>query len=114
HPKSHCNLAKDFLAQYTNDSDLLEITQNHDLNYDLWKQYKKTGSYDKDALIQLLQKIQDINLFLVFTIIDGNTPGKYLDKLPWFINEVKKYRNDVRIDNTWIKPLPTNMPEISL
>ena len=99
-PKSHESLARNFASEFTNDEDLLNIIQFHDENYALWKQYKSSGQYDVQYLKFLLSKILDWDLYLIFTIIDGYTQGKDIEKLPWFIGEIKKYKN-ITIDETW-------------
>jgi len=45
--------------------------------------------------------IKDWDLFLAFTIVDGYTKGKDLEKLPWFINEVRQHKR-TRVDESWI------------
>ena len=47
--------------------------QYQDENYSLWKQYKTHGHYDEQWLRYLLDTIQDRDLYLTCTIIDGNT-----------------------------------------
>jgi hypothetical protein len=101
HPRSHASLARAFAAEYTDDADLLAMIQFHDENYALWQQYARTGAYSQERFQALLQAIQDWDLFLMFTIIDGSTPGKDREKLGWFINEVRKYKTTV-VDETWV------------
>ena len=79
---------------------MLNIIQFHDENYFLWKQFKNSGQYDVQHLEFLLDKIRDWDLYLIFTIIDGYTKGKDIEKLPWFIREVKKHKS-ITIDETW-------------
>ncbi len=100
HPRSHESLAREFASEFTDDLDLLNIIQNHDENYALWLQFRNTGQYNQKQFATLIKLIQDWDLFLVFTIIDGFTKGKDLAKLTWFINEVKKYKH-IQVDETW-------------
>ena len=97
---SHASLARDFLSKFTSDLDLLDMVQWHDENYALWKQMKKTGHYNEDRLRSRVLSIVDMDLFLIFTILDGYTPSKMAlgneetpEKLRWFIEEVSKHRN---------------------
>ena len=100
-PNSHASLARKFASEFTNDSDLLNIVQYHDVNYALWKQLNAIGSYDAERFLTLLEIIVDWDLFLIFIILDGSTKGKDPEKIRWFINEVKKYKA-TRIDESWV------------
>jgi hypothetical protein len=99
-PQSHETLARNFASEFVDDNDMLNIIQFHDENYFLWKQFKGSGQYDISYLKFLLEKIHDWNLYLIFTIIDGYTLGKDIEKLSWFIGEVRKLKS-VTIDETW-------------
>jgi hypothetical protein len=103
HPRNHASLAKEYASQYTNDADLLNMLQYHDENYELWKEFSQTGKYNEENFQILLDSIQNWDLFLLFTIIDGCTRGKEYSKLGWFINEVKKYK-EIYIDSSWVLP----------
>ena len=104
HPRSHASLAKKYACQFTDDPDLLNMIQFHDKNYSMWLDHLGRGSYDAVDFQHLLDCIQDWDLFLMFTIIDGRTKGKDLSKLVWFINEVRKYRS-TRVDSSWVDPI---------
>jgi len=99
-PSSHASLARKFASEFTDDEDLLNMIQFHDVNYSLWRQFHSTGSYDVQRLHGLLETIQDWNLFLMFLILDGSTNGKERAKLIWFIQEVGKYKDTI-IDESW-------------
>jgi hypothetical protein len=100
-PSSHASLAKKFASEFIAEEDLLNMIQLHDVNFALWKQFAATGSYDAQRFENLLETIQDWNLFLMFIIIDGKTPGKDPNKIRWFIGEVRKYKN-TRVDESWL------------
>jgi hypothetical protein len=100
-PNSHASLAKKFASEFVDDEDLLNMIQFHDVNFALWKQFAATGAYDVPRFENLLEIIQDWDLFLMFMIIDGSTEGKDPEKLRWFLGEIRKYRN-TRVDETWI------------
>ena len=100
-PNSHASLARKFAAEFTDDKDLLNMIQFHDVNYALWKQFNATGLYDGNRFKSLLDTIQEWDLFLLFLIIDGNTKGKERSKLIWFIQEVTKHKN-TRVDESWV------------
>jgi hypothetical protein len=100
-PNSHASLVRAFASEFTNDSDLLNMIQFHDVNYALWKDYAATGSYDLEQLSRLLEQIVDWDLFLLFLIIDGGTKGKEPEKLYWFFAEVRKHKTTF-VDESWI------------
>lgn len=88
-PKSHASLAREFLARYCDDSDLLAMVQYHDEPFALWRQAEsKKGKYNQERFNSLLQSIKDWNLFLAFNIIDGCTEGKSREPLKWLFREV--------------------------
>ena len=101
HPRSHATLARQFAARFTDDEDLLNMIQYHDQNYSLWLDYRRTGALDRTTFKTLLDTIQDWDLFLMFTIIDGRTAGKDKNKLGWFIEEVRKHK-PTRVDISWV------------
>lgn len=100
-PNSHASLARKFAAEFIDDQDLLNMIQLHDVNYALWLQFDRSGSYNIQRLNHLLESIQDWDLFLMFLIIDGSTPGKERSKLIWFMREVRKFR-ETMIDESWV------------
>ena len=100
-PRSHASLAKAFASEFIDDEDLLNMLQFHDVNYSLWQQWKRTGYYDVERLIQLVKTIQDWDLFMLFLIIDGSTKGKEASKLIWFLQEAAKYREST-VDESWV------------
>lgn len=89
-PDSHGSLAQKFLAEYTTDKELLHITKYHDEGYALWKQYESRGHYDEQRLNRnvLHSPIRDMNLFLLFTLIDGSTGSKDKSRIAWFVREI--------------------------
>jgi hypothetical protein len=96
---SHASLAKAFLAEFTQDEDLLAMVQWHDENFALWKQARCKGEYDQERLKSRVLAIRDIELFLIFTILDGFTASKMSlaaeeepEKLRWFVNQVNRFR----------------------
>jgi len=89
-PQSHASLARQFLSEFTTNEDMLNMVQYHDEGFALWKQQELRGHYNHVRFINLINAITDIELFLLFTIIDGYTPSKQPDKIRWFIEEVRK------------------------
>jgi hypothetical protein len=106
HPKSHASLARQFLAKYTEDADILHMVQYHDEPFALWRQFKQKGSFTADRLDALLSAIGDWDLFLLFQLVDGLTDGKDAEPLSWFFEVVRgKVRTSIEptLANT-IKP----------
>ena len=86
-PRSHASMAREFLSEFCDDADLLNMVQFHDEPYGLWKKYQKSG-IDEVRLARLLETIHDWDLFLAFLIIDGCTEGKSRDPLIWFFDVI--------------------------
>ena len=100
-PQSHASLARQFLAKYVSDPDLLNMVQFHDEPFALWKKHRYGGDYT-DRLERLLDLIEDWDLFLAFLIVDGCTAGKSTEPLEWFFAEIID-RVESRVDATWIR-----------
>jgi hypothetical protein len=98
HPRSHASLARDFLAEFSADQDLLAMVQYHDELFALYRQFEAKGSYNEERMAALLSNITDWNLFLAFQIIDGSTEGKSRDNLNWFFDELTE-----RVESTFTK-----------
>ena len=102
-PQSHASLAKKFLAEYTSDEDLLNIVQYHDVGYAVYRKYKDTGRLDESRLDEALSKIKDLDLFLLFCIIDSCTGSKGREMIEWFVSYVGT-KHSVNIGPSWILP----------
>jgi hypothetical protein len=89
HSSSHASLARQFLAEFVGDADLLAMVQYHDEPFALWRQFQAKGKYNQERLATLLANIQDWNLFLAFNLIDGCTEGNEREPLVWFFREVE-------------------------
>jgi len=98
-PQSHASLARQFLAKYVSDSDLLNLVQFHDEPFALWKKHRYGGDYT-DRLGRLLDLIEDWDLFIAFLIVDGCTAGKSTEQLDWFFAEIGD-RVESRVNATW-------------
>lgn len=88
HPSSHASLARAFLAEYCDDSDLLAMVQFHDEPFALWRQVESSGACNRDRFDNLIAAIRNWNLFLAFNIIDSGTVGKDRAPLEWFFREL--------------------------
>lgn len=88
HPQSHASLAREFLARFCDDVDLLAMVQRHDEAFAIYRQLESGGAYDQRRFESLLNAIRDWDLFLAFHIIDGCTAGKSRGSLLWLFGEV--------------------------
>lgn len=101
-PNSHSTLAKNFLAEFTSDSDLLNICQYHDVGYSIFRKLKTKGVFDSTRLNEAVNNIQDIELFLMFAIIDSCTKGKGREAIKWLVSEVCSIYPYCSVDADWI------------
>jgi len=111
-PQSHASLAREFLSHYTQDEDLLNIVQYHDIGYAVFKKLKEKNKYDGDRLYKALTKIHDKNLLLKFVIIDACTPSKGREMIHWFVEKVGTlFPTSVYVDKSYILPGEWNVGE---
>jgi hypothetical protein len=96
-PESHASLARKFLAEFVDDHDLLQMVQFHDEGFALFKQFEAKGKYSRRRLNENVLAIGDIELYLLFTVIDGHTPSKEDGMVRWFVDEVNKHRSTPRV-----------------
>ena len=87
-PRSHASLAREFLAEFCDDPDVLAMVQFHDEPFALWRQAESKGKCSQERLDSLLDNVKDWNLFLAFTIIDGCTDGKEREPLIWLFGQI--------------------------
>jgi hypothetical protein len=95
-PNSHASLARKFLAEFTDDAELLTIVQYHDEPFALYQRKTRGRGLDRDRLKRLLTTIYDWDLYVAFLIIDGGTPGKSSEQLHWFFGELKRNKVPTR------------------
>lgn len=89
-PQSHASMAAKFFSEFVADVDLMNMIQYHDEGYALWKQVESRGFYNIPRFQKVVRLIWDVELYLLFTIIDGFTASKETDKIRWYILEVEK------------------------
>ena len=87
-PGSHASLARAFLAEFCDDTDMQAMVQYHDEPFALWRQFKSKRKFNQERLTALLTAIDDWNLFLAFNIVDGCTEGKGREPLRWLFQQV--------------------------
>jgi hypothetical protein len=90
-PQSHASLARAFLAPFTIDEDLLNMVQYHDIGYAVYRKFKEKGKLDEERLKAALDKMQNLDLFVIFCIIDACTASKGREMIRWFVDYVEKH-----------------------
>lgn len=85
HPDNHAFLAKGYLARFCSEKDLLAITLHHDDGYRIFKMNRKGSHLD-----EVFAQIEDLELFLIFSLVDGCTPGKIAEPVDWLLREAGK------------------------
>jgi len=86
-PHNHALMARRLLEQLCDDLVLLNITQYHDDGYILYQYYRRSQAM-RPRLIKLLEAVQDVELFLLFFLIDSCTHGKHREPVEWFLYAV--------------------------
>jgi hypothetical protein len=92
-PFSHASLAREFLARYCDEDDVLQMIQYHDEPYALYLQFKKRGEHDHERWERLLDRIRSWDIFVAFLIIDNCTRGKNRDPLEWVLPKVAEVKS---------------------
>jgi hypothetical protein len=91
HPRSHASLARAFLAEFTDDAELLDIVQYHDEPYALFLRARRGAApADPARWAALKQRVRDWDLFLAFVLSDGSTAGKGQQPLIWLFAQLKR------------------------
>lgn len=88
-PNNHAYLAREFLTQFCQDPALLAMTQLHDDGYLLYTYFR--GSYDLRIRFQdIRDRVGELDLFLLFNVIDACIPGKNPQALDWFLDQMAR------------------------
>lgn len=86
-PHNHALMARRLLEQLCADPVLLNITQYHDDGYILYQYYRRSDGM-RPRLLKLLLAVQDVDLFVLFFLIDSCTFGKRREPVEWFLYAV--------------------------
>jgi len=90
-PRSHASLAAAFLREFLpEDEDLATIVQYHDEPYAIFLRFKKQGVMDLKRLEALISRVEDLDLFGAFQLIDNATPGKSRESLLFFFSAIPR------------------------
>ena len=87
HPQNHAYLARQYLARFCQDPVLLAITQHHDDGYLLYQYFRWADDLARRVRL-ILDEVQDVELFLLFNLLDSCIGGKTLEPLDWFVRRV--------------------------
>ncbi len=87
HPLHHGRLARQLLARYSQDSQALAIVEHHDDGYYLFFQDDPSPGIER-----LLVAVEEVELFLLFTFIDGCLAGKLPQPVQWFAEQLARHR----------------------
>lgn len=98
-PDSHASIAAEFTREICGDERLAQIVQFHDEGFALYQKMAKTGQIDRERLQRnVLAHIGPMDLYLIFTVVDGFTESKMKDRSPrWFVNLVNEYVKTPRV-----------------
>lgn len=83
-PHNHALMARRLLEPLCADRVLLNITQYHDDGYILYQYYRRSEAM-RARLLKLLMAVQDVELFLLFFLIDSCTVGKQREPVDWLL-----------------------------
>ena len=100
HPQNHAFMAREFLARYSQDAELLAITQHHDDGFLLYT-YGRYANGLRERLERLLGRVKNPELFLLFWFVDGCTAGKSSHPITWFIDQISQFQE-----------LPERIPDV--
>lgn len=89
HPQNHALMARRLLEKLCDDPVLLAITQYHDDGYIMYQYFKRVDSY-RPRLRKLLVEVGDVELFMLFFLIDSCTAGKRRDPVDWWLYVVNQ------------------------
>ena len=88
----HAMRARRFAERYTDDERLLTTIELHDRPYGIWRKMRRTGRLDRKRLQDLMERIQDPDLFLKFVELDGSTEGKKPEPIRSFREQLREWR----------------------
>ena len=84
----HANRARRFAEGYTDDERLLATIEYHDRPYALWRKMRRRGKLDEGRFEEMIRRVPDPELFLLFIELDGGSEGKNPEPIRWFREEL--------------------------
>jgi|SRR3954447_281542 len=91
----HAARARHFAERFTDDEALLAAIELHDRPYNLWRKMQRKGDLDEEAFQQMMDRIEDPDMFVRFIELDGSTEGKNPEPIAWFRDELRRRGYDV-------------------
>jgi hypothetical protein len=85
----HAMRARRFAERFTDDEAVLGTIELHDRPYSIWRRLDRTGSLDQRAWDEMMARIEDRELFLLFIELDGSTEGKNPEPIRWFREKLR-------------------------
>lgn len=89
----HAMRARRFAERYTDDEVMLTTIELHDRPYGIWRKMKRTHRLDRNRLDEMLERLDDPDLFLRFVELDGSTEGKNPEPVRWFREQLRDWRD---------------------
>jgi hypothetical protein len=88
----HAMRARRFAERYTDDEVVLTTIELHDRPYGIWRKMRRTGRLDRKRLKDMLERLQDPDLFMRFVELDGATEGKKPEPVRWFREQLRDWQ----------------------
>jgi hypothetical protein len=85
----HAMRARRFAERFTDDEAILSTIELHDRPYAIWRRLQRKGSLDQRAWDEMIARVADRELFLLFIELDGSTEGKNPEPIRWFRYELR-------------------------
>jgi hypothetical protein len=82
--------ARRFAEGYTDDERLLATIEHHDRPYALWRKMRRRGKLDEGRFDEMMRRVPDPELFVLFIELDGGTEGKNPEPIGWFREELRR------------------------
>jgi len=86
----HAARARRFAERFTDDERLLATIELHDRPYALWRRMRRRGSLDERGFADMIDRIPDPELFVLFVELDGSSEGKNPEPLRWLRDEFER------------------------
>jgi hypothetical protein len=86
----HATRARRFAERFVDDERLLATIQYHDAPYAIWRKLQPRGKLDEGRFSSMIERVPDLELFLLFVELDGGTEGKNPEPLRWFREELRR------------------------
>ena len=97
----HAYLARIFAEKFTSEQTVLQIIEQHDSAYHIWRAAQKSGNW-KEAKIKLFKLLENLGngreLYYLFFCCDTQTGDKDLTPLTWFEQIAKEFNRNMELN----------------